>query len=489
MTPILIVGAGPTGLVLALWLTKIGIKIRIIDKAAKAGTTSRALVVHARTLEFYRQLGISEEVTEKGFKFPNVNLWVGDEKKATLQISEIGKGSTPCPYIFIFPQDQHEELLISKLKELGVKVERSTELISTENLEDRVRSKIKLANGSEEVFESQFVAGCDGARSEVRHQMGVEFAGSTYPNWFYVADIVGTGPVMDGELHVSLDKAEFMAIFPLKEKGTARLIGVIRTEGDGSKSTWEDVNPRLINELKINVKKVNWFSTYHVHHRVASHFQKGRIFILGDASHIHSPVGGQGMNTGIGDAVNLAWKLGEVINQRAPIEILKTYEIERIAFAKRLVNTTDQAFTFVTAQGKLAQFVRTKLVPTILPPQMKFEAARKFMFRTVSQVGITYRHCSFNKGEAGKLKGGDRLPWVGSVDNFATLKNLSWQVHVYGDKEIEGIKAILFPWNSEMHEKGLVKDAAYVVRPDGYIGFISEPADAGAIQDYLKQRF
>ncbi len=483
MLPVLIVGAGPTGLVLALWLTKRGIPVRIIDQAEVPGTTSRALVVHARTLEFYRQLGISESVVEKGFRFPRINLWVDQSPKARFDFEKMGSGLTPFPYLIIFPQDQHEKFLINKLKEMGVEVERKTELLSLTQTESSVKSRVRTPRG-EMILESQFVAGCDGARSVVRHQIGAEFEGSTYPDWFYVADVQGSGPILNGELHLSLDEAEFLAVFPMKEKGTARFIGVIRTEDDGSKLRWEDVNPRVFRDLNAQVEKVNWFSTYHVHHRVAKTFQKGRVFLLGDAGHIHSPIGGQGMNTGIGDAVNLAWKLGEVISGKTSVDLLATYEIERVAFAQRLVRTTDQMFKLVSAAGPIAGLMRTKVAPFLVPKI--FHYFRHFLFRTVSQTAINYRHCSLNQGSAGKLKGGDRLPWIESVDNFAPLKSMEWQIHIYGEKKLEGFAPVRFPWKEEMRKKGLVKDAAYVIRPDGYIGLISENANATEIANYLR---
>src|SRR5262249_58272017 len=163
--------------------------------------------------------------------------------------------------------------------------------------------------------------------------------------------------------------------------------------------------------LKLKIAKVNWFSTYHVHHRVASHFREGRVFLLGDAAHVHSPVGGQGMNTGIGDAVNLAWKLAAVLNGGARDDLLDTYQLERIAFARRLVSTTDRIFTLVTKQGTIAQFVRTRLAPLIAPLLFRFAAVRRFVFHTVSQIGINYRHSPLSDGSAGTVQGGDRLPW------------------------------------------------------------------------------
>src|SRR6058998_2819263 len=170
---------------------------------------------------------------------------------------------------------------------------------------------------------------------------------------------------MDGELHGALDEAEFLVVFPLKGNRRARLIGVVRDDAETRHDTltWNDVSKDVIDRMGITVGRVNWFSTYHVHHRVADHFQKGRAFLLGDAAHVHSPVGGQGMNTGIGDAVNLAWKLAAVLKGSSPRSLLETYEPERIAFARRLVATTDRAFAFVNARGPIATQVRTRIVP------------------------------------------------------------------------------------------------------------------------------
>src|SRR5207237_2764850 len=159
----------------------------------------------------------------------------------------------------------------------------------------------------------------------------------TYQQVFYVADVDATGPALDGELHVDLDEADFLAVFPRKGAGRARLIGTVRDEraahSEGLK--FEDVSDRAIRHMKVLVLTVNWFSTYHVHHRVTEHFRKGRIFLLGDAAHIHSPAGGQGMNTGIGDAINLAWKLAAVLSGQASDALLDTYETERRAFARK----------------------------------------------------------------------------------------------------------------------------------------------------------
>ena len=293
---VLIIGAGPTGLVLALWLTKLGVNVRVLDKTAEAGTTSRALAVQARTLELYRQLNLADAVVERGHKVPAVNLWVKGEPAARLPFERIGSDLTPYPFLHIFPQDQHERLLIERLEALGVSVERRTELVSFTDGGERVIARLRGPEGQEETCEASYIAGCDGARSIVRETIGTGFRGGTYRQLLYVADVEAAGPALDGELHVDLDEADFLAVFPLAGKGRARLIGTVRDERADHANTlkFEDVSDRAITNLKVNVQKVNWFSTYHVHHRVTEHFRKGRALLFGDAAHIHSPAGGQG---------------------------------------------------------------------------------------------------------------------------------------------------------------------------------------------------
>jgi hypothetical protein len=258
------------------------------------------------------------------------------------------------------------------------------------------------------------------------------------------------------------------------------------------------VNTRVHAWISIDVERVNWFSTYRVHHRVAAHFSKGRAFLLGDAAHIHSPVGGQGMNTGIGDAVNLAWKLAAVVRGRADASLLDSYEAERIAFARRLVATTDRAFTAVTSSGAVARFIRLHLLPLLLAPAYSLNAARRFIFRTVSQTAVNYRESSLSEGRAGRVRGGDRLPWVklADTDNFAPLTSVDWQVHVYGEDTAELKSACqdhklplhVFPWSVAMRRSGLRRNAVYLVRPDGYLALADAAGGAAGVLSYLQDR-
>jgi 2-polyprenyl-6-methoxyphenol hydroxylase-like FAD-dependent oxidoreductase len=494
---VLIIGAGPTGLVLALWLSKLGIKVRIIDKTATSGTTSRALAVQARTLELYRQLDLADAVVQQGHKVSAVNLWVKGQPQARLPFEDLGKGLTPYSFLEIFPQDQHERLLIERLQRFGIEVERQTELTGFVDQGDTIRAQLRTADGQEQLCETQYLAGCDGARSTVRKTLGTDFPGGTYQQVFYVADVDAEGPAINGELHVDLDEADFLAVFPLAGEGRARLIGTVRDERaeDAEHLTFEDVGRRAMDNLKVKVNRVNWFSTYHVHHRVAAHFRAGRAFLLGDAAHVHSPAGGQGMNTGIGDAINLAWKLAAVLNGSAPDSLLDSYEAERIEFARQLVATTDRAFNFVTAEGRIANLVRTRLAPLLIPKMTALGPVRDYLFRTVSQITLNYRGMPLSAGSAGHVHGGDRLPWVadGDSDNFASLAQPSWQIHVYGvasHRLIEWCAAhsmplYVFPWTPAHDSAGLTRDAFYLLRPDTYVALVDDTGDPTTLDRYL----
>lgn len=494
---VLIVGAGPTGLVLALWLTRLGVTVRVLDKAAEPGTTSRALAVQARTLELYRQLDLTDAVLSEGHRVPAANFWVEASQRARIELAALGEGLTPYPFVFMYPQDRHERLLIERLEAVGVTVERQTELIAFTDHGDLVNAQFRRADGTEETCPARYLVGCDGARSVVRKGIGADFPGGTYRQMFYVADIEGSGPMFNGELHIDLDEADFIVLFPLDAGRHARLIGIVRderAEGD-TPLQFEDISDKAIRNLNLQIDKVNWFSTYRVHHRVADRFRQGSVFIAGDAGHIHSPAGGQGMNTGIGDAINLAWKLAAVLQGNADEALLDTYEPERIAFARRLVQTTDEVFNFVTAEGRVADIVRTRIAPLVLPLATRIPTAREFLFRTVSQTTLTYRDGPLGEGQAGEVHGGDRLPWVSvnGSDNYDSLASPNWQIHAYGSPThkltdwctAHGIPLHQFLWTPEHESAGLSRDATYLLRPDSYVGLADPTGSVAVLERYL----
>ncbi|MFC0253289.1 FAD-dependent oxidoreductase [Massilia consociata] len=497
---VLITGAGPIGMVLALALAKQGIRVCIVDKAAGPGTTSRAMAVQARTLELYRPLGLADEVVAAGKRNPAINLWVKGKRRAHLDFQSAGARLTPYPFVLIYPQDAHEQLLERHLAAAGVSVQRQTELAGFEDRGDHVVARLRRAvrgQPNDVQVEARYLAGCDGARSFVRRNLGTGFAGGTYDQLFYVADVQARGPAANGEIHLSLETSDFVLLLGYTDTGRGRLVGTIRGERDaqGDGLTFDDVSRRAMGSLGLEVEQVHWFSTYRVHHRVTAHYRRGRVFLLGDAAHVHSPAGGQGMNTGIGDAINLGWKLAEVVRGDAPDSLLDTYETERIAFARKLVETTDRMFSFVTAEGNFADFARTRIAPLFASVAYGIGPVRELLFRIISQTTLHYRDSPLSSGAAGRVHGGDRLPWVArqGVDNHAPPARIDWQVHVYGQAypdlrawcDRHGMILREFEWGQEHEDAGFARDAGYLVRPDGHVALCDPGASAQALEDYF----
>ena len=492
---VLVVGAGPTGLVLALWLTKLGIPVRIIDKNAAPGLASRAMAVQARTLEFYRQLGFADDVVAGGIKVDHVHLRSGADEVAAFELTGLGASISPYPFVLSFPQDDHERLLNARLATAGVHVDWNTELTDFADDGTHVRATMR-ANGRAESIDVPYLVGCDGAHSIVRQQLAFGFPGGTYDQIFYVADVDATNVPAVNDLNLCLGPNTLCVIFPVRSTGMHRLIGIV-PEAVASRPTitFDDVRPSIEQLIAVHVTRVNWFSTYNVHHRVAEHFRAGRVFIAGDAGHVHSPAGGQGMNTGIGDAINLSWKLAHTLRGRADPSILDTYEAERIVFARALVSTTDTAFSNIVSDKTVGRLVRTVLVPHVAPFALDFSPIRKFIFRLVSQIHIRYRHSALSAGRAGDVHGGDRLPWVtlGDTDNFAPLTSVDWQLHVYGTAttplrdaaRARKLPLHEMPWTSAADDAGLARDAAYLIRPDGYVALAHPTQDPAPLTAFL----
>ncbi|GAC1310494.1 MAG: FAD-dependent monooxygenase [Vulcanimicrobiaceae bacterium] len=499
--PVLIVGAGPTGLVLALWLAKSGIALRIVDRAVERSRTSRAVGVQARTLEFYRQLGIADAVVDAGTPLVGVRLWSRGKRIGRMAFGRMGRGLSPYPFMLIYPQDAHERLLARELATFGVEIERGIEFVGLDQRPDTVLARLRHDDGRIEEVEARYLAGCDGGHSAVRRALGASFDGGTYDHTFYVADVVCEGDALDGDAQGVLDADGFLAIFPMKGVGHARLIGAVRDDpGEpGRPLTWGDVDAHVLESIDLRVCDVRWFSTYRIHHRVASRFRSGRAFLLGDAAHVHSPVGGQGMNTGIGDAVNLAWKLAAVLDGGGAETLLDTYEPERIAFARRLVATTDRAFVLIASPSAVARRLRP-LVTRAFAALSHLRRVRRLAFLTVSQLAVTYRGNALACGAAGRIRAGDRLPWVvvdpkTGADNHAPLASRRWQVHAYDSVSPHvrttcagtGIALHVFPWRSAFRRVGLVRGAIFVVRPDGYIGYAGRGRCGAEIARYLRE--
>lgn len=505
--PVLITGAGPSGMVLALWLQKLGTPFRIVDRLSGPGLTSRAMVIHARTLELYQQLGIADRIIAEGIKINKLLIANAGSSKAHFPIiTEKAAGLSKYPFTLSLPQDMHEVVLVDVLKERGTEIGRDIELVDAVQKEDRevVEVKLKHADGHEEAFEASYVIGCDGAHSAVRHMAGIKMEGGTYAGRYFVADIdaePGTMPAAPDELNMNTSKNEFVMVVPTLKHGNARLVGYVPHDRmDEDHLTFEDMSPTLKACLPdLRVRGVKWFSHYKVHHRHADHFRIGRFFLCGDACHLHSPAGGQGMNTGIGDASNLAWKLSNVLSGRAAPALLDTYEPERLAFAKTLVSTTDRVFTSLTAEGWQGWLTREFLIPYVVPAVVRWTGYSPW--DATSQVHVEYKSSPLSEnghGEHGQVKAGERLAWVPTEDghdNHEALADAKWQVHVYGEVrrdvrrgfQAKGFEVHKFEWSEAAKKRGLAEGALYLVRPDGYIGAEATGGDAETLFRYISK--
>jgi 2-polyprenyl-6-methoxyphenol hydroxylase-like FAD-dependent oxidoreductase len=495
---VLVVGAGPTGLMLAGWLRRLGVSVAVVGGKQGVVAESRALAVHARSLETYDQLGICEDALSRGRIAEGISVWVRGQRRASIQLGRIGQGASPHPYVYILSQNENEEILLAHLQRHGGSVQWQHRLVGLREDGEGVLATLETPHGAMEMA-ARYVCGCDGASSAVRHLLGMEFPGGTYAEDFYVADVQAQGHLQDGHVNVCLDSSGFQLTFPMRGDNRVRLVGTMPPDCRGRAGVqFQDIEREAARPFGIEVTRTTWFSSYRVHHRVAPHFRLGRCFLLGDAAHVHSPVGGQGMNTGLMDASNLGWKLAAVIRRGASERLLDTYAEERIPFAMRLVNTTDRAFTLITSRAPWAPFLRTVLFPAALRLFSRSRWVGRRMFRVVSQISIHYRGSwtSVQKALPGKVRAGDRLPWVspdGGPGNFAALQSCDWQAHVYGDPDAElrawpGLPVHSFPYDEAAQRARLQRDAVYLIRPDGYIGMVCAPFSSTAVEAYLQER-
>jgi 2-polyprenyl-6-methoxyphenol hydroxylase-like FAD-dependent oxidoreductase len=512
-TDVLIVGAGPTGLMLANQLGRRGVRAMIIDRHSGSAQQTRAMGVQARTMEIYAKLGIVEEALELGVRTTGGNIWAGGNRKARIPIGDIGKSLSPFPFVFMLGQDDNERILGDKLREWGIVVQWNTELVAMEQQPDHVTVTLKQQDGSTRKLTAAWVAGCDGSRSAVRELSGITFPGAPYEHVFFVADTAATGGMVPGELNVYLWKSGFHLFFPMRGKDGWRVIGILPASLVNKEGlAFDDVIPHLRQEAgsKLSFDACRWFSTYRIQHRSASRFRDRRCLLLGDAAHIHSPMGAQGMNTGLQDAYNLAWKLALVVKGKADVALLDSYEAERIPVAERLLNTTDRLFRLIVSDTRIAGIFRTRVLANIAAFAMRRERVQRFFFRTISQIGIRYPRSPLSQTVAGLPRGapvaGDRFPWLrlkirddGPVEDlFEKLDDTRFNLLVIG-QAMEGtlgfgdlVRTSVIPDDPanrrELARVHIAGPAFYLLRPDGHVGLAGTRLDASVVTRYLTER-
>ncbi|MCB9223318.1 MAG: FAD-dependent monooxygenase [Crocinitomicaceae bacterium] len=504
-TDVLIVGAGPTGLMAANQLERFGIDFIIIDSKSGPTVESRAILVTSRSIEIYQQMGLSDQVVNNGKKVTSFNLFTNGKVRGEVQIGELGKEQSEFSYLLAFEQFKNEKLLSERLDNLGKSVLWEHEYLKMLEYENKVTAMVRH-QGEEFVIEAKYIIGCEGAKSPIRHELDFSFRGGTYEQKFFVADTVMEAEIGSDKLIVSPGKENFVALMPETNAHTYRVLGTLPSKFNKKDDvTFNDIKETVKKtlNLQIDFKEVNWFSIYKLHHRAVDHFSEGRVFLAGDSAHIHSPAGGQGMNTGLQDAYNLCWKLAMVLKGQAPERLLRTYNEERMPFAKWLLKFTDRGFTFMSSRNIFIRVFRKLFGLPMAGILMKREKIRKLAFKTVSQIGWSYNEHSIAEDTSTpelEFYAGDRFPYFIQDNLYLKLTEPAFHlVHIgtnpLSEADWNGFKEtftgdlilvedpIIEKWNS----LGVTNELIILVRPDNYIAYIADGYDQQQLNEYLKK--
>ncbi|MFI1393408.1 FAD-dependent monooxygenase [Streptomyces sp. NPDC020681] len=497
---VLVVGAGPTGLALAAQLRAYGTRFRIVDRSLDRARESRALAIQPRTLEALAGAGVTDELVARGNRAVRLRIHAPG-RVAQVPLFDIGCADTPYPYLLFLSQAETEAVLDAHLTERGTAVERGTELLDLTPHDAYVTCRLSRGDGEEETVRARYVVGCDGAHSTVRDLAGIAFEGSSYPQTFLLADLEVDG-LERGAAHAYLSGTGLLFFFPLESPAAWRLLTMRPPEAPEAPE--DKVSLRQLQAIAdqytddgLRLRDPVWMTDFRLHNRGAAHYRSGRAFLAGDAAHIHSPAGGQGMNIGIQDALNLGWKLALTCRGDAPEALLDTYEKERAPVGRTVLRLTDRAFTAATSRNLVIRQVRTQLVPRLLPLGLRFTSLRARAFRTVSELAIHYRRSPLTtEGTRHRRAGpraGDRLPDT-PPGLQARASGPGYHLLLCGPRDVWNPDALAVvshgrtdlitvhhlgtqgPWPGTAH--GLV-------RPDGYLAYRADGTELSGLRQYL----
>lgn len=543
-TDVVIVGSGPTGLMAAALLARCGISVRILDKSTQSAHESRAFGVQAKSMELLLSIGLANEFLNRGVIATGVQVYVNAKQVAELNFDDIGRTDTPYSFLLMVPQWDIEDILVQDLKQFNIIVEHEQEVVDIEQTQDQVLVRSRHANGEFLEISATYLIGADGAHSIVRKKLDIPFEGAPYPQEFLLADCKITWPLDYDHMKLFLHEQHLAFYLPLRGKDFARIITIrpssaLMNENSpqsigSAPATLEEVQHSLTAAagLPIQLSQPRWVSAYRIHHRGATRYSEGRIFIAGDAAHIHSPAGGQGMNTGLQDAANLVWKLTLMLKGHPAPSLLETYHAERWPVGQKVLHFTDRMFAGVSSPKKWAAQLRRIIVPIFAGIVSRVRIIRAKLFNFISQLGIHYQNNYFLSDDIATphvCMAGRRAPNAlieRNLDIFSLLTGYCFHVLAISKKslnpqEIDMIAKALaelptdiglplqthFMTQSLMGRDpriirvessqvfaayGLSEDmpqAIFLIRPDGYIAYASGAMNVAGLKQFIQTRF
>ena len=540
---VLIVGAGPTGLTLACQLRRLGVDFRIIDKNQEPSTTSKAIGLQYRVSEVLTWMGLFDRFLSRGVTGTGVSFYAGGERILHLRLDRLhgmsGRGAFE-PKSIVLPQSVTESLLIEDLAERGGEVERGTSFVEFTQESDGVVSRVRRPDGGEEVVGSRYLVGCEGPHSAIRKQAGLSFEGKTYPVSYFMADVELDWEVDRGDVRVWIHEDGMFSAIPMPGERRWRLfVESGKKVEEGATEVTLDLVRRLMAERTgdrvTRATSPTWLSEFRISCRMVDRFANGRVFLAGDAAHVHSPTGGQGITTGVQDAYNLAWKLDMVLRGVAPDSLLDTYTEERLPVVRRVLKNTDQTASVFLAHSRARRLFRDHVVL----PLLRSRTMQRHLTRRLSQLDINYRRSSLSVHQEKALIGGvrvhagDRTPDVvfrdaatGEETTLFERLGRSRPIALFGvdagldageaggpppriRRSMEALGCLGIDCSLVLSEEarrhggetlidtgaevrrlyGVGGELLYLIRPDGYVGLFQRPVDERALQAYAAKLF
>jgi 2-polyprenyl-6-methoxyphenol hydroxylase-like FAD-dependent oxidoreductase len=525
LVDVLVVGAGPTGLVMATQLAAFGAKVRVVDRRRVPGRESRALVVQPRTLEVLRPLGITPALLDRGDPAALVRLHL-DGRDLTIPLGDLGLGDTSYPFLLVLPQAKVEAALLGHLGEQGSAVEWGTEFLGYRSDEAGIVSTLRHADGRQERARTRYLVGCDGAGSTVRRCAGIRFEGASYRRSVLLADATLDADIPTDALHVFVGPHGVLGLFPTGEHAPWRIlvVRVLRPDRTATPAAEVRALADILSGGQVRLREVAWTANIPLQHRLATAFRSGRVLLAGDAAHTHSPAGAQGMNTGIQDACNLGWKLALATRDLGAASLLDTYATERRPVARALLAFTHLTFWVETADNPLVTRARAAMAPIAVPLGLRSSRLRALAFRTVGQLWVRYRRGPVTVEGRPKLRrgprAGQRLPdaplfrgqipcrlhealatpafqllLCGPPSAWNPQELAQFQEHYGGLVAVHRLSirpdpdALNDPSGATLTRLGGGNGAQYLVRPDGYIGYRCAGFDLADLQRHMASWF